>query len=369
MGRQFADNNRRELFDLKDYRRRYALYRSDPDLQAVHAAAPMIAVWDDHEIANDSWQFGAQNHSEEEGDFEARKLAAIQAYFEWLPLRPILPDGNGTIYRSFDFGDLVSLHMLDTRLIGRDQQIEYRHFMDDSGDLDLRSILPKLKDPQRSMLGDAQRNWLQQRFSQSPGRWQVLGQQVLMARMEMPAEMLRGLFGGENGDTVALIRELAQLKDSMDSGKAIDEQQLARLRALLPYNLDAWDGYPAERERVYGAAKDTGRPLVVLAGDTHNAWYSRLNDADGRFIGVELATSSVSSPGMESYLKLDSAGARELARALPILIEELQWCELQSRGFLEVLFTRDAVESRWHLVDSVSRRDYRRVTHRERIGA
>jgi alkaline phosphatase D len=371
LGRDFAADNSGELLTLDDYRRRYALYRSDPDLQAMHAAAPCIAVWDDHEIANDTWREGAQNHSPEEGDFALRRDAAVQAYFEWLPIRPLVPDASGAIYRGFDFGDLVSLHMLDTRLIGRDRQLEYAEFIDpDSGAMDVTTLGRELRDPGRSLLGDAQRDWLRQRFASSPGRWQVLGQQVLMARMVLPGEMLRSLFaGGGYERSEALIRELAELKAAAAAGHTLAEGDLHRLRTALPYNLDAWDGYPAEREQVYAAARDAGRSLVVLAGDTHNAWYSRLRAADGALVGVELGTSSVSSPGMESYLRLDAAQASALARSMPLLIDELDWCELHSRGFLEVRFTPEEAHATWHFVDGVQQRDYRVSRHEQRISA
>ncbi len=125
LGRLYPEDNDGELYSLTDYRRRYALYRSDADLQAMHAAAPCIAVWDDHEVANDAWRDGAENHSADEGDFAARKLAALQAWYEWLPVRPPAGEQSEQIYRSFDFGGLLALHMLDTRIIARDRQLDY----------------------------------------------------------------------------------------------------------------------------------------------------------------------------------------------------------------------------------------------------
>jgi hypothetical protein len=110
---------------------RHAQYKTDPDLQALHAAAPMIAVWDDHEIANDTWATGAENHqSATEGSFAARKAAALQAYHEWMPTRNAQPD---LIYRSFNFGNLLALHMLDTRVVGRDEPADYTRFFTASG--------------------------------------------------------------------------------------------------------------------------------------------------------------------------------------------------------------------------------------------
>ncbi|MBN2894604.1 MAG: alkaline phosphatase D family protein [Campylobacterales bacterium] len=127
-GRVLPSDNNTELLTLEDYRKRYALYHTDAGLQAIHAACPMIVVWDDHEIANDAYKTGAQNHDESEGSFSERKANALQAYFEWLPIRPYQEGNYETIYRSFTYGDLLSLHMLDTRIIGRDQQLSYADF-------------------------------------------------------------------------------------------------------------------------------------------------------------------------------------------------------------------------------------------------
>jgi len=111
-----------ELMTLSDYRRRHAQYKADPDSQAMHAAHPVIAIWDDHEIANDAWRDGAENHNEDEGGWAARRDAAIRAYFEWMPIRGDVDGENTRIFRQFRFGNLLSLIMLDTRLHGRDRQ-------------------------------------------------------------------------------------------------------------------------------------------------------------------------------------------------------------------------------------------------------
>ncbi|MEM8942638.1 MAG: alkaline phosphatase D family protein [Pseudomonadota bacterium] len=361
LGRSLASNNSGELLTLEDYRRRYALYRSDKDLQALHAAAPMIAVWDDHEIANDTWKRGAENHSNEEGDFEQRRTAAIQAYFEWMPLRPVIPDAEGRIYRSFAFGDLVDLHMLDTRLVGRDRQLNYRDFVDrETGILDNETFLSELSSPTRSLLGEPQRDWLYGSLQASSAKWQVLGQQVLMARMTMPTTLLEKLFQDRDFNrTRPTIERLVRAKAAMLQGADLSPQAAASVKQVLPYNLDAWDGYPAEREQLYAVARRLKKSLVVLAGDTHNAWYSELRDRWGQPVGVELGASSVSSPGMESYLGLANEDQSEtLARALTTLIDELQYCELRRRGFLEVTFTREAVTARWHFMDSVTETSY-----------
>ncbi len=131
-GRQVAPKG--EVIALEDYRTRYGLYRSDPDLQAAHAAHPFICIWDDHEIANDSWRTGAENHNDGEGDYGDRKKAALRAYHEWLPIRSNPRGDQNVIYRSFEFGDLATLIMLDTRIVGRDKPLNYAH------DLPLRTV-------------------------------------------------------------------------------------------------------------------------------------------------------------------------------------------------------------------------------------
>ena len=149
-----------EILSLADYRARYAQYRSDVALQRLHATAPFIAVWDDHEITNDTWRDGAENHQPDEGDFTARKQAALKAYFEWMPIRPVAANDELTIYRQFEFGDLVNLLMLDTRVIGRDQQLSYASYTDPvSGQLDSARFTADLMQANRTLLGNEQLQW------------------------------------------------------------------------------------------------------------------------------------------------------------------------------------------------------------------
>lgn len=288
-----------EIVTLSDYRRRYAQYRSDADLQAVHASLPFIAVWDDHELANDAWREGAQNHDPAlEGLFLARKQMAVQAYDEWMPVR--LPDARqrDRIYRSFDFGKLLSLHMLDTRLIGRDQQLAYTSFMSAAG-LDASGFAQAIGNPARQLMGAEQTTWLRSQMSASSATWQVLGQQVLMARMNIPAPLV--LQQISFGAYTALAAKARTAPATLTPA----EQQILAQPAI-PYNLDAWDGYQAARETVLGMAKALDKNLVVLAGDTHNAWASDLRDLGGKAVGVEFGVPSVSSPGFEEVFPNES---------------------------------------------------------------
>ena len=117
-----------EILTLDDYRTRYGLYRNDKNLQAVHQQHPFICVWDDHELTNDTWKTGAENHNKGEGDFLSRIRAARQAYHEWMPIRTNSTGNQGPIFRSFQIGDLADLIMLDTRFHGRDRgPVSYTH--------------------------------------------------------------------------------------------------------------------------------------------------------------------------------------------------------------------------------------------------
>ncbi len=180
IGRELPQDNNKELLLLEDYRKRYALYHTDSGTQAIHAAAPMIVVWDDHEVANDTYKEGAQNHDESEGDFAQRTQDALQAYFEWLPIRTI--EDKKAIYRRFDFGGLVSLYMLETRLFGRDKQLSYSSYFDAQGNFDAQTFQSDIGSPTRTMLGATQLEWLQQQMATSNATWQRLGQHLLMGK-------------------------------------------------------------------------------------------------------------------------------------------------------------------------------------------
>ncbi|WP_339352471.1 alkaline phosphatase D family protein [Acinetobacter beijerinckii] len=375
-----ADNNT-EILKLDDYRKRYALYRKDKDLQALHHRHPFIVIWDDHELANDAWREGAENHTEEtpnaknEGKFLERQLAALQAYFEWMPIRPV-DNQHIKIYRQFNFGGLVNLMMLDTRIIARDEQLNYLKFINPmTGQLDTVTFQAALFNSARSILGQTQREWLlgdKEKniigvIQSSNATWDVLGQQVLMTKMFVPAELLQALaeITAGNPSEATLnkmnmqITELVKLKLRLLQGDpTLTAQEKARVLTVAPYNLDAWDGYFAEREILYGTLAQLKKKVVVLAGDTHNAWSSNLYSKDGAFVGVELATSSVSSPGLEKYLDIPLAQLQQFEFAFTTLIDELSYCNLNQRGYLIVQFDETQVQSQWVFVDSIKKPEY-----------
>ncbi|HEX6241095.1 MAG TPA: alkaline phosphatase D family protein, partial [Polyangiales bacterium] len=144
----------RELLDLASYRERYASYRADPDLQALHARHPCLLVWDDHEVVNNAWRDGALGHAEDEGDYAARRDAAIQAYYEWLPVREPAGGARARIFRSIEVGDLLRLHLLDTRHFGRERALNIADYIDaQTGVVDQSRLQADLAAP-RALLGD-----------------------------------------------------------------------------------------------------------------------------------------------------------------------------------------------------------------------
>lgn len=348
-----------ELLTLSDYRQRHAQYRSDPDAKDLHARLPMIAVWDDHEIANDAYQDGAENHDPaKEGSFAARRAAALQAWHEWMPVRS--GTDQGQIYRSFDFGNLLSLHMLDTRLVGRDQQVTIEQLLNPATQA---SALAALSSPTRQLLGQTQLQWLQGQMSASKASWQVLGQQVLMARMTVPLSILNALNPANTSPTAVAdgakaVTDYLTAKATPVAARTPAQQALLNpaVNPELGYNLDAWDGYPAAREYVLGTAAQLGKKLVVLAGDTHNAWHSSLTLLDGRKVGEEFATSSVSSPGLENYLA--ALPPEQVKSIFENVIDDLDWMDPKRRGFLKMTFTASAAKGEWVFIDRIDSRSY-----------
>ncbi len=345
-----------ECITLDDYRKRYAQYRQDADLQALHAKLPMIAVWDDHELANDTWKNGAENHQDDEGSFIDRRAAAAAAWTEWLPVRENT-FSNMLIYRQFSFGNLVNLMMLDTRLVGRDKPLDYFSLSAPTMEA-IGGLVAQSRSAERELLGTEQLAWLMNEFNTHDAKWNVLGQQVLMSRMELPSSVMTAMFqlftSTEEKKTEALLAVNTAITGYLADPSADP--------ISLPYNLDAWDGYYVEREKVYQLAKASSGNFVCLAGDTHNAWASELKDVSNNPIGVEFATSSVSSPGLEEYLALDPVAIAQMEYTLPHLVSELKWADIKQRGFMRVTFTADAAQSTWYLVSTIKDKKYQVTT-------
>ena len=295
-----------EASTLEDYRDRYATYRSDIDLQEAHRRHPFIAVWDDHESANDAWSGGASNHNPStQGSWMTRLAGAYRAYLEWMPIRES-SDPKIHLYRSFRFGDLADLVMLDTRGL-RDQQA-------------IGTDAKMLLDPSRSLLGATQEAWFfdQLRASQrASSRWRVIGQQILFTPLSPP------------GFPVA--------------------------------NTDVWDGYAPARNRIFDfLASEKITNMAVLTGDIHSSWamdvprnpwtgYDSTTGAGS--IAVELVTPAISSPPFFSSPEL-----RQRAATLRPLARHLKFLEGEHNGYTLLDITRERIQADWYHVDSVAQR-------------
>lgn len=344
------------LLVLADYRRRYAQYRTDRDLQAVHARFPFIAVWDDHEFADDAWRDGSVDHQPgRDGPFSLRKAVAMRAYHEWMPIRIPDPDAPEKIYRSFDFGRVASLHMLDTRIVGRDQQVMMSSYCDDDDRFDEAKYRADIASPHRNMMGAEQLAWLESQVGRSRAAWQIIGQQVLMARFEYPMPVA---MGDVSCAAYASLKECAR----HDPARLTAHDKTVLSAPTLPCYLDSWDGYASDREKLFAILHRHDSNVVVLAGDSHNAWASDLHDAAGRRIGVEFAGPSVSSPGMECSHENEEPD--EVARTMTQVIESVYYAQTSKRGYMIVTATPGEVRCDWRFVDTVHSRNYTARTER-----
>jgi alkaline phosphatase D len=329
----------RETVALADYRLRHALYRADPDLQRLHASAPMVMMWDDHETANDSWHGGAENHDPaKEGAWAARKAAAQRAYREWLPV-------SDAGWESYEIGDLATLLRAETRLTARSRPHVYSEVV--RRDEDYKASLMRFRDgawrdPEMTMLGSEQEAWLAGALKRSAGqgiRWQLLAQQTVMGSIALPVEARAWL----RADAPPQVKRLTAI------GAAASE-------VGLPLNLDAWDGYPAARERLLRSALDADANLVVLSGDSHNGWAFDL-DLGGTPAGAEFAGHSVTSPGFESYAP--SVAPAELAAKLRARNPAMKWAEVRRRGYLTVTLSPQRATGEWLSLETVRTRTTR----------
>lgn len=288
-----------EAVTLANYRQRYAQYKTDPDLQAAHAAAPWLVVFDDHEVAN-NW--ADRTPEEPQPDFPARRAAAMQAYYENMPLRPeARPRGvDMQLYRRVDWGSLATFHMLDTRQYRTDQAC---------GDM-YRSDCPERFDTLRSLTGAAQEQWLLNGFRQSRARWDILGQQVFFSQLDLAAGAGRGI------------------------------------------NPDAWDGYVANRDRIVaGMLNSPVRNAVVLTGDVHAHWAAevreRTDDPLSRSAATELVTTSITSGG-------DGSDTRSDVDAILPENPHIRYFS-NRRGYVRARVTPDELQADFRTVPYVSR--------------
>ncbi|MGF7121845.1 alkaline phosphatase D family protein [Rhodococcus sp. AG1013] len=307
-----------EIVSLADYRIRHAQYKTDPDLMALHAKVPFIATWDDHESADNAYDGGAENHDPAtEGDWGARKAASTQAYFEWMPVRT-----NGTdaaLYRRFRFGALAELSMLDLRTY-RDEQAS-------SG-----AGWRQTDSPDRTITGRAQMDWLTGGIVTSPTRWKLVGNPVMIAPCAFPPLDTR---------TTAAVTEMIGLPD-----------------AGIPFNTDQWDGYTADRRRLFDAiTANNVRNTVFLTGDIHTSWACDLpvdaaNYPAAGTVGTEFVVPSVTSPNIDDSLQVPPRTATvPVEEAFKAFNRHVRYVELDSHGYGVFEVNKAGAQMDWFYVN------------------
>jgi alkaline phosphatase D len=318
-----------EMLTLSDYRMRHAQYKRDADSQEMHRQHPLIAIWDDHEISNDSWTGGAQNHTEgAEGMWADRVNAGLQAYYEWMPIRTAGRSDRRRNQRSFRFGDLVDLSMLEERLSARSQQLPATISVPGLGNAFAQ--VGEFNNPARTLLGADQEAWLAYRLRNADTRWKFIGQGVMFAQLKAQAAPLAaggGLF----------------------------------------FNSDQWDGYQPARDRLYAVLKgdaqhEPAQNCIVLTGDIHSSWAADLsqdpNNPDTASGGYNAATgegsravefvgTSVTSPGLD-----DPKGST--AAFLRSVNPHFKYVDLNQRGYMLLDVTAQRAVCEWWYVDTVA---------------
>ena len=297
-GQGVRDHVGPETVTLANYRQRYAQYKTDPDLQAAHAAAPWLAVFDDHEVAN-NW--ADEVPAKPDPRFLDRRAAAFQAYYENMPLRrAATPHGiDMQLYRRVQWGGLATFHMLDTRQYRTDQPC---------GD-EFRSDCAERHDPAATLTGARQERWLLDGFAQSRARWDVLGQQVFFSQVELTPGPARG------------------------------------------FNPDAWDGYTVNRDRIVAGIIDSPvRNAVILTGDVHSHWAADVreqpDDPSARLVATELVTTSISSGG-------DGSDSRDEVDAIRPENPGIRYFS-NRRGYVRTRITPDEVRADFRVLPYVS---------------
>lgn len=270
-----------ETVTIADYRQRYQQYRTDPGLQKLHAAFPVIAIYDDHEVCNDWHKEGGEGHDPAtQGSFIARRNAGLQAFREWIPVRVTNPDPT-VVYRRFQFGNLVDLFMVDER--------RYRDAQPMNAVVGYFSVDPATDDPNRTMLGATQKGWLTNGLKTSPAAWKVLGNPVSW----VPIDVGPALAGQLSVALSALGTPLPPIPP--------------------PLLVEGWDGYNAERQSILSFIDDNNvKDVVVLTGDYHESFASELPISradytlDPKAAAVEFIAPAITSPGLAETLQMGS---------------------------------------------------------------
>ena len=316
-----------EMVALADYRQRHAQYKTDPDLQDAHAKFPWIITWDDHEVANDQWRRGAENHQPDEGDYLRRRARAHRAFDEWMPVRmdgtAKLGDGD-RLFRRLKFGQLAEISMLDLRS-HRSKQVDQAAFPAPAVD-------PAVSDPDRTITGDQQLHWLEDSLDNRRAQWKVIGNPVMIAPVN---------FASLPDDLVQPVNDVTGLLPEDGA----------------PYNVDQWDGYTADRRRVFRHIRDHGvKDALFVTGDIHSGWACELPyDAStypvGDTAGVEFVCSSVTSNNLK-----DITGSPP--RTTSVAVEEgikannrhVKYLNFDDHGFSVLDLTPERAQMDWFVI-------------------
>ena len=339
---------RHEIISLEDYRIRHAQYRTDPSLQAMSAKFPMITIWDDHESSNDSWQAGAENHDPAvEGLWEDRKRAAMRAYYEWMPIRDP-EDGNSreSLFRNLNFGDLLSLVTVETRLTARAEPLVIETYIADINSKDGADKFKQdvLGDPSREMYGQVQEDFIidSLKASKEDGKvWRVIANQVIMGRLLTP-------------DLEPYVDETAVAAIEKEWPAVRDMVKLSKYN--FPVYPDSWDGYPVARNRFYNRLIDNDvQDIFVLTGDAHEFWMNDLTTEANEKVGIEVVTTAVSS---ETLVKYMGSGTADYALLLTQANQDARYYNPLHNGYVDIIFGRSSAEVKMIAISDTQSRDY-----------
>ncbi len=344
-----------EIVSLSDYRTRHAQYKSDPSSQSMHAAHPVIAIWDDHESANNPWIGGAQNHTPDtEGSWRRRRDASLRAYYEWMPIRePKAGHERQDYWRTLRFGDLATMVTLETRHTARAEQIDYRKYAS------LLNSAEQVEAFKRDILGAPDRRMLSLdmeadlsaglKASVETGQpWRLIGNPMPIARMPVPDLLGLGI----------LHQDAASNAEVPGAGGPLAWKG----KWNLPLYTDTWDGYPAARERFYHQCKKAGaQDLLVLTGDSHSFWANQLFDGQGEPMGLEVGTAGITSPGDFVESGFDDEMARKLDRAFEDHTDEVLWTDNFHQGYVRLELTPEQTDVTYIAVSTVLDEQYSTV--------
>lgn len=340
-----------EILSYDDYARRHAQYSGDPDLQALKTAAPMVLIWDDHETTNNSWRDGAENHDESEGDWYQRRDAALAAWQAWTPSREREPMHER--WGALEIGDLATLIYIETRLTARSEEILLDPFpvdpdTADPNDPENRRIVAEWLErtagaQDRTLLGEEQLAFVSTALEGSVAQgkpWRVFANQVIMGRVPAP-----------NYPAVMPF----WLRWAIQSSDPLAWSFVKRFAFGTPFNLDAWDGYPAERERLFAAARAANADFITLTGDTHNSWAIDLKTEDGERVGTEFGVTSVTSPSR--FERLDLPGV-DFGVYTEDAAPDVMRHNAYDRGYVHLTLTREDATAQLMVVDTCKSRAF-----------